>query len=131
MSWKTLEESLKAVKQELKAEKRRSQHLSEVINGMWSSRAIFYTNHGIDMKRESKKNQEKLSNQMDTKLRNIDETRKGAELQIEVMSRTNADLMAKYVILMVLVVDDCHLDYKKRKKAGELQQLNARIFKEL
>lgn len=33
---------------------------------------------------------------MDTKLRNIDETRKGAELQIEVMSRTNADLMSKY-----------------------------------
>lgn len=47
------------------------------------------------MKRESKKSQEKLSTQMDTKLRNIDETRKGAELQIEVMSRTNADLMAK------------------------------------
>lgn len=35
MSWKTLEESLKAVKQELKAEKRRSQHFNEVIIGLF------------------------------------------------------------------------------------------------
>jgi hypothetical protein len=107
MSWKTLEESLKAVKQELKAEKRRSQHFNEVITGLslCLTHLSLLTSPSLppharlpgaeDMKRESKKSQEKLSTQMDTKLRNIDETRKGAELQIEVMSRTNADLMAK------------------------------------
>jgi hypothetical protein len=48
-----------------------------------------------EAKRENRKNQDKMSSQMDTKIRNIDETRKGAELQIDVLSRTNADLIAR------------------------------------
>ena len=38
---------------------------------------------------------------MDTKLRNIDETLKGAELQIEVMSRTNADLVSRLLLWLL------------------------------
>jgi hypothetical protein len=42
-----------------------------------------------------KKSQEKLTAQADLKLKSIDESKRGAELQIEVLTRTNGDLLTR------------------------------------
>jgi hypothetical protein len=43
-----------------------------------------------------KKSQEKIATQADQKVKNIDESRRGAELQIEVLTRTNGDLLTRF-----------------------------------
>ena len=53
-----------------------------------------------EMRRETRQKQDKISHQMDSKIRNIDETRKGAELQIEVLTRTNAELISRQVLCL-------------------------------
>jgi kinesin family protein C2/C3 len=80
VSWKTIEESLKHAKVELKEEKKKQQHANETIKGL---------------KTELKQAKEKVSSQMGFKLKNIDESRKMGEQQVQVLTRTNAELMLR------------------------------------
>jgi len=80
VSWKALEESLKNTRKELAEARRQKQQAMKMM---------------ADLKKDSKRTQEKMSNQMDTKIRNIDETRKGAEVQIDALTRTNAELLSR------------------------------------
>lgn len=43
-----------------------------------------------------KKYQDKINSQADMKIRHIDESRKGIEFQIEVLTRTNGELLSRY-----------------------------------
>lgn len=83
ISWKSLEEALKLMKNELQDEKRKVQHLTNTLT---------------ETRREMKKYQDKVNNQADVKIRHIDESRKGIEFQIEVLTRTNGELLARLQI---------------------------------
>lgn len=43
-----------------------------------------------------KKVQDRISNQADLKVKSIEESRKSVELQIEVLTRTNGDLLSRF-----------------------------------
>ena len=49
------------------------------------------------MKRDQKRSQEKISAQMDARVRSIEDVRKGVEAQILTLQKTNAELTSKYV----------------------------------
>ena len=80
VSWKSIEESLKLVKTELKEEKKKVQLSNETIKGL---------------KNDLKHSKDKTSSQMGFKLKNSDESRKSGEQQIQVLTRTNAELMLR------------------------------------
>ena len=42
-----------------------------------------------------KKYQDKVNNQADLKIKHIDESKKGVEFQIEILTRTNGELLTK------------------------------------
>ena len=80
VSWKTIEESLKQVKAELKEEKKKHQTSIETIKSL---------------KVEIKKSKDKMSSQLGFKLKNSDESRKSGEQKIQLLTRTNAELMLR------------------------------------
>ncbi|CAM9810354.1 unnamed protein product, partial [Ectocarpus fasciculatus] len=82
VSSKNLEESLKALKTELKEVKRKKTRLEETYN---------------DVKKEQKKTTDKVSkiDQLEIKLRALEDMKKAADLQIQTLQKSNADLTAK------------------------------------
>mmetsp|Transcript_4240 Transcript_4240/g.7823 ORF Transcript_4240/g.7823 Transcript_4240/m.7823 type:complete len:1363 (+) Transcript_4240:208-4296(+) len=80
VSWKSIEEALKHAKAELKEEKKKQQHANDTIKSL---------------KHDLKHAKDKTSSQMGFKLKNIDESRKMGEQQVQVLTRTNAELMLR------------------------------------
>ena len=80
MSVKNLEESLRSLRREVK-ELRRKRQLAE--------------EHAAELKREQKKEAERMATLLDAKIRTANDSRMGAEAQIQILSRSNSELSAR------------------------------------
>lgn len=77
---KNLEETVKNLKLELKEVKRKKSKIEESIN---------------DVKKEQKRNTDKATNHLETKLRALEDMKKSADLQVTTLQKANADMATK------------------------------------
>jgi hypothetical protein len=79
-----------------------------------------------------KKHQDKVVAQAEVKIKTIDDTRKGAELQIEVLTRTNGELLSRFSFVSLFLEFHDRLQMEKeslRQCTSEIENLQTTVKK--